>query len=649
VRVAKIWFENFLCFRGHQELQLESLAYAVSAQRDGDREKSNASGKTAFLEGIGFALWGKHRHRTEDAWISNGEDHGGVGLELDDGTCIIRTRIRGKSTRLQLIEHRGTTETEMTRDQAELRLIELIGINETDFYATRHLEQRQVARFILSRPEDRMNSVSTWVGLGPLERAEERARDLLSTVVTQIETAERVRQGWQEKQTHALGPFKNAEELLSARKDAEQSLTIQKQKLEEISTKRFRVEADATFRASVEQYESLIEEGTKLKTELDKMDGGVLKLAFESATECHRDILEQRAQTNLRLKQVEGPARGTFDGTCPVAELQCPIKEQINQRRGAAKKTHEAAIALNLEMNLKFATTAGDLTKHRNAFLDYQEKQARLKEMRARALKLQPDMERRRQVDLSSSLEEPKAQEADQRKVVDEGVSKVTHFTWAVQSYADATKLIEVQNAEIKKLTLAEQTASQATLIFGRNGAQRRVAESALAQIEARANEALDVSNINLQVKVQWAREGQGLATACEACGHPFPSSTKVRACGRCNAARGPKLVHRLDLELSDRSAALEDLAGVTVAMGAGAWLRDKRGSQWGTILIDEAWGQLDASHRRALSSGLPSMLRSWGAEQAFITAHHASVLDSLPARIEVSRQGKWSELRVIG
>ncbi len=143
---------------------------------------------------------------------------------------------------------------------------------------------------------------------------------------------------------------------------------------------------------------------------------------------------------------------------------------------------------------------------------------------------------------------------------------------------------------------------------------------------------------------LRWAREGEGLATQCGECGYPFPKSQKVKSCERCQASRGPKLVEKLTVELSDRSGAAEDLGGMAVLLGASAWLRHKRGAAWSSVFLDEPLGALDLANRKAFGSYIAGMLRGrQGFEQAFCIAHTRDSMDALPNRIEIVAEGKWS------
>jgi DNA repair exonuclease SbcCD ATPase subunit len=269
-----------------------------------------------------------------------------------------------------------------------------------------------------------------------------------------------------------------------------------------------------------------------------------------------------------------------------------------------------------------------------------------LQDLRARAVRLQPAAElggaakaEERGV-LQSRLEQVRSE-------VEDTVAEEARLGRSVLEIARAREEASQAAVEARTAVVHVELARAALLVLGRSGAQRRVAEGALGQIEQIANDGLEACGEDLRVSVAWAREGHGLATACDACGAPYPSSAKIKACPRCGGERGPKLVHRLDLELSDRSGGLEDLAGCVLALAAGTWLARARGAAWGTALLDEPLASLDAARRKALVRGLPSLLAASGIEQAILVAHTPAAMDALPARIQVTRRGAWSEVRV--
>jgi DNA repair exonuclease SbcCD ATPase subunit len=172
VRIAGLYMCNWKCFQGEHYLRLEAKAYAIVARLATDEQRSNGFGKTSVTEAISFAMFGRHSFRTEDEFLTRGEKSCEVRLEFDDGSVVTRSRQLGKTTVLTF----RSDGREARGQEAQAEIERRIGLTEQDFVATCSFEQRQIARFILARPEERMTIVSGWVGLEPLERAEALAR-----------------------------------------------------------------------------------------------------------------------------------------------------------------------------------------------------------------------------------------------------------------------------------------------------------------------------------------------------------------------------------------------------------------------------------------------------------------------------------------
>ncbi len=105
-------------------------------------------------------------------------------------------------------------------------------------------------------------------------------------------------------------------------------------------------------------------------------------------------------------------------------------------------------------------------------------------------------------------------------------------------------------------------------------------------------------------------------------------------------------------IELTQRSGAAEDLAGLAVQIAASAWLRESRGSAWRSIAIDEPFGSLDSCHSRALGAHLAALLAGkHGFLQSFVVAHDRASLDAFPSRIEIVGlpAGLGSSVSVVG
>lgn len=644
-----IELNNWMAFRGKQTIQLEPKAYAIVARHADDPERSNWAGKSALVEAVDFVLHGrlnKDRGLGADGWVTDGEKEGGVKLTFDDGT--VAERARKKTTALTLSRPSGYT---LKKEEAQAALTAWIGLSAEDFPFTCYFRQRQLAQLILARPEVRMETVSAWFRLGPLEAAEDDVSNQAAALAFKAQQLQQRLENAQLIEQRELTGNENVEKLQDYVKELEKALDDAKAKhgrLQERVSAETRTEA---LSGAKERYEALVADGRALRAKLEEQDGEKLQKAHKAAQAKHHEVHGKYMAATRQVDAASLVATGKFDGECPVACIPCPIAKDINARTVENGKLLEAAEAraakLHTDHNIA-SSVANDADAKLQAHGRMQE---RLDILRQQAVALQEDAERYYQ-DSASPEDFAKLQQEECRvgnHVLDLTGKLATirrSLTVVVEVVAEQARIAEQLHAVNKALA----THREAKVVLGKNGAQRRVAEGALGQIEVAANEMLRTCGIDLGVEVRWSREGSGLAKACDACGHPFPASARAKECERCQTARGPNLVNKLDILLTDQSGAAEDLAGAALQLAAARWLRSDRGSDWGVAMIDEAFGALDPANRRAFASHLAGMLHAgYGFDQSFVIAHHASVLDALPGRILVTAHGPGnSTLRVV-
>lgn len=647
--VAKIELRNWLRYVGKHEVALGPGVYAVTAEFDGDERRSNWAGKTAFLEAIRFALFGVHRKDREDDWITEGESDGGVTLTLSSGEVIERSRKRGQPTRVRVV----LDDREAIGETAAAALGARLGMTRDDFDSTCWVGQKQLSKFVLARPAERMELVSDWLGLAPLQRCEENARE------AQLALAKRVG-GAEGRRANAMRVFADARVAMGVEQSAsvdtlcaalcaeiagyETRVYRAREALAKAHDLRAAVRERAAVLAARQEFVALRDDLVELKRVHDSLEGeaelvGERRAEFEGL---HARMME----AGKDAKQKGALARGEFDGKCPVGGVTCPIAKDLNASRKANAKAHESAIdvydsackaanAARVEMEAaeEAARKRGDIAIKRENML------ARMKRAKeqgsAEVVGLNAD----------EAQEEVAACESEHAaEVAGEALARARLAT--LKSASVELNEVDSQLASFKRDSRAIQAVRR---LFGRQGAQRVVAQRALSDITDGANALLVDVGIPLRVQMAWVREAaSGLATTCENCGATFPASQRVKTCEGCGAARGAKQLERLDVELSDRSGAAEDLAGAALQLSASAWLRAERDIAWGVACIDEPFGALDESNRKAFAAHLLTMLGGrYGFEQAFIVAHSADVLDAIPNRVRVIATEYGSTVKV--
>jgi DNA repair exonuclease SbcCD ATPase subunit len=639
VRLAEVLLDNFACYAGEVSLALQAKPYAIVARHKHDPERSNAAGKTSIMEAIRFAMYGVHRYRTEDEWITREAKRGRVALRFDDGSKLRRERIRGKSTALYFIDRDDDQGREWKGPEAQAELVRRVGLTSEDFSATCYFEQRQMARLVLADPGERMGIVSSWLRLEPLERAETSVR-AKAAALAQTAAGHAANLALLDEQLAA--EERAAAELTDVSAEYERA----KAYVREVHEAQLRNEQVRSERAVIDEYAALCAEGRQAVADaqarpLVDVDGAyAVALAEETKASAETTALRRE------LEQKSKTAQGQFDGRCPIAAITCPAQALINADRARSAKAYadvKAAYEAAWRRQCERTAERERVDVERRAAHAVHE---RLAGLRQRSVAMKPRALAAQALPMPVDGEVLRREAHEAARTAEELLATVR----ARETVAARIDALRARREALRAL-LAEVEAQLAThreagLILGKSGAQRRVAETALGEIEAGANRMLHESGIDLTVSVQWAREGKGLARACEACGQPYPESAKVKLCPRCTTPRGPLLVNRLGVELSRRSGAMEDLGGASLQLAASAWLREERASPWSVAFLDEPFGALDAALRRAFAAGLVRMLGESGFTQSFTVAHHPSVLDALPGRIEID--GERSTAQVV-
>lgn len=633
--LAGLGLLGWKCYRA-AELQLEAKPYAVVARYEGEADRSNWAGKSSLLQAVHYALEGAlpEDAETKDDVITRGESKAEVTAHLSSGSRVVRTKTRGRPEKLWYYPAAGGPA--LLGREAQAAVDAELGLSADDFTTVSYFKQRQMARFILQSPASRLADVSGWLRLERLERGEGAANLRLARRLRELEDA-----------TRALARAAEAEERVRAEAavpagfDALACLDAEVARWDG-EAERLRAEHEAALQllrdyaaqedraATRARLEAVVEEGKLLAARaVPEAELARLRAEHERASGA---LAAAQAETLRLAGEAEGRRARGFDGVCPVTCNLCPVAREVSAQTdalaraaAAADAAHEAAVRAERE-RYREAT----LARHEREQAEEVHSRLALLRERARALREEAGA-------VAKSISRESLPDADALlRGAREAEHRAVSLRHARGVLLEARELGRVAAEKVELARAAVQTAREAQLVFGKNGAQRRVAERALEQIGRDATRALEESGVPLSVALRWSREGKDPATACAECGSPFPPSARVKTCERCGAERGLKLVHRLDVVLSDRSGAAEDLASFHLQVAAAAWRRRDLGAAWGALLLDEPTGQLDLALRRRFTAHLSAAFSRSAFDQALVVAHHASVLDALPGRIEI-------------
>ena len=191
----KLTVRNFMCYRDNlSPLDLESLHVVCLC---GD----NGHGKTALLDAITWALWGKARAQTQEELIHQGQHEMAVELEFlarDQRHRVSRRYSRSVRSRQgnTLLEFQVASENGYrsisgnTVRETEARIREILHLDYDTFVNTAFLLQGQADRFTRSTPAERKATLAEVLGLSYYQVLEERAKKQSKLVLEKMRHTE---------------------------------------------------------------------------------------------------------------------------------------------------------------------------------------------------------------------------------------------------------------------------------------------------------------------------------------------------------------------------------------------------------------------------------------------------------------------------
>lgn len=181
----KLRLTNFLPYR-QAELDFTGIHMACLSGENG-------AGKSALLDAITWALWGRARARRDDDLIRQGADEMEVDFTFRLGDHlyrVIRRRRGGKrgSTLLEFQIHdngRWRSLAESSIRATEEKIARILHLDYDTFINSAFLRQGRADEFTIKTPAERKRVLSDILGLDVWQKYEERAKERLATIQTE--------------------------------------------------------------------------------------------------------------------------------------------------------------------------------------------------------------------------------------------------------------------------------------------------------------------------------------------------------------------------------------------------------------------------------------------------------------------------------
>ena len=634
---------NWKRYRGEHTVELTGGIYALVARDAENPDRSNWLGKSSFIEAVWYGLEGEvPSDDTVDSVVSHGEDAMDVDLAFDDGTFVCRSRDvkRSKSTFHLTVPDGKGGELELVGDAAQAELDQRIGMGKKDLRATCFIRQKQMAKLLTDDPADVTAVINGWLSLAPVEKAAAAQSKIVGEVEAVLERAAA-------RHNAALAALSGMPPEAELRAEEKRLLAIEEENRVAFAERAKQAEAREARAGEIAAWEAATERQLRRgQAERDVVTAEQAQRAYlQTAPDDQRLValqgqLEECVRAEAEARAAEQRARpmaaGAFDGTCPVAGIDCPAVVVINgmRREGRAR----------LETARGAAATAQERVQAARAAVTPCQAAARRRGELAAAVDARKAVLARTPWQPDPGLRPEEIPAGPSLFDTEPVTNRLAEVKARLMRRAELEK--EAAVGEREEVVARDEAAVQRAGLKVLRGALRVIAQRACLVLEHGANARLASAGVDLRVGLDWGWPTQVLEVTCSSCGLAFPKSARVKKCERCQEPRGLKSDEKFHVRLSNKSGAAEDLAGVAIQLAAASWLRTARGGQWSVLVLDEPTSAMDRHNRAGFVANLRAVLGvEWG--QAFVVSHDEQVLAALPQRIEIVAEGKWSKVSV--
>ncbi len=321
----KIQLHNFMCYRKLDSLDFSGIRLACLA---GD----NGHGKSALLDAMTWALWGKARAKRDNELIHLGQTEMEVEFDFALGENhyrVIRkrdSRGRGQSSLELQVRDDGLFRplTEPTIRETQDRINRILRMDYETFINSAFLLQGRADEFTIKRPGERKRILGEILGLSLYDQYEERAKERakaksseVEQITAQIREMERELARKPEYEEELKQAQADVESLNVALRQTEDALRKLREEWKELDLKRVQIEELSARLAQGEQELAEIEDQMSASQERVAEYEAVIgdkKLieegfaALTSARQLHEalnDKLSQLVGLNERKSQLE--------------------------------------------------------------------------------------------------------------------------------------------------------------------------------------------------------------------------------------------------------------------------------------------------------------------------------------------------------
>ena len=624
--VRSIVLENFMPFEACEVDDVPDGVTGVVAVYDGEEGRSNRAGKSALLEAVVFALYGKARDvNTLDEYVRRGADVMSVEVHFD-GWWVRRSRTASGQ---------GTLEIDGARwkvAEGEAEIVKRVGCGREDFLRICFVGQGDLHGILGETSAEISQRIVGWLGVEVWYKVSGLVKADLGKRTAELDTATH-RQGDEQRRVEenevpdaelsvAEAAVHEAEEAAKNAVDPEEAVRDLEKRLRTARRVWEAMKVAGTRQKWDHQVQSLQED---------------LNAARESVGEARTELGSRKAEAD----KCRRTARGQFTGKCPEDGGKCPRTDEINGNRDVVRKRLEK---LEKEVGVVIAAVgdAQAVADGMQGKLD--EARGKLRDATAADKVLAEEGKDAEDVaGLERSLAAARANVETGTGHQDLQVAVVRTRNaladlMAKRKVHDAAqdkviKLVE----EIKRLKNEVSMLRYLSVVVGRQGIPAMIVENALATLEGQANEVLSRMGTEHRLRFGFEAELKKKAVECPECGRPFEKGERKCSCG---AERGNAKAERLEVRVEDggREQSFDmDSGGGKALLSLAVRVALARMFGASMMSLDETDGPLDRENLRRLLTTLRE-LPTLGIDQVFVVSHRQEVAESIGRNIVVRR-----------
>lgn len=385
---VQLTLHNFMAYQTPETLDFSDLHVACLTGENG-------AGKSALLDGITWALWGKSRTRQDDDLIHLGENEMSVEFTflLGDNTYrVLRRRKMGKRGKTEVHLHafipdagdwRTLSEGGVRGTQAKIN--RLLRIDYDTFINSAFLLQGRADEFTTKTAAERKEILADILGLGVYEMYEKRAADKvrffeqeIAIALAQIEQMQQdlmaetsLRREWETSQQEALKLNKAlcaAETALNDIRQRHKELDMKHRQLEDWRTRlvQSQTEIDDLSRTIARLKKNIAAFETTMSRK-DEIEAGYAR--WQAAKKTQADFVVRLSEMSQLTRE-----QHRLEKEIQQARTELETEQKVLQARQADLQTRIDAIPSLKEKQAALEKTVADLEDAEKTLVEYRQK-----------------------------------------------------------------------------------------------------------------------------------------------------------------------------------------------------------------------------------------------------------------------------------